>query len=568
MDREFLAVAREERPAKLLLKNAKIVNIFDHWVEEGNVAIFGGRVAGVGEYYQAEEVIDLRGRYLLPGLIDGHVHLESSLLHPAEYARAVVPRGVLGVVTDLHELANVCGLEGLHWFLSCAEKLPLDIFLMAPSCVPATRLETSGAELGLEELKNLCDWEKVIGLGEVMNYPGVVGGNAEVLEKLGLFRGKPIDGHAPGLRGQNLNAYIAAGIFSDHECTSLEEAQEKLSRGMWLMIREGSSGKNLETLLPLVSDRNFARCLFVIDDRSCNDLLQDGDVDAVVRKAIKLGLDPTKAIRMATLNPAQYFHLEGLGAVAPGYWANLVAVDELSNLRPELVFYRGRLVGRGGQPNFEGSREIWPGISQTVKIKPFDVEALKLPAKVETFPIIELIPGQILTRRREEKVESKDGFIEPDPERDILKLMVVERHQASGNIGRGLVKGFGLQKGALASSIAHDSHNIVAVGASDQDIFSAIKEIEKLQGGLVAVAEGKILCSLPLPIAGLLSDEPLEKVAKKLKKLEQIASELGCSLPSPFAALSFLALPVIPELRLTDLGLVDVLSFKLLKEES
>ena len=569
MNKELLSIACKEKPAELLLANARIVNVFTGRVQEGNVAIAGGRIAGVGDYRQAEEVLDLEGKYLLPGLLDGHVHLESSLLHPREYARAVVPRGVLGVVTDLHEIANVCGLEGIRWVLACAEKLPLDIFVMAPSCVPATNLETSGAVIDLAELEAMLDWPQVIGLGEVMNYPGVVRGETKILEKIRLFRGRLIDGHAPGLRGEDLNAYLAAGIFSDHECTALEEAREKLSRGMWLMIREGTSAKNLEALLPLVDDRTYGRCFFVVDDRSCADLLQDGDVDGVVRKAMGLGLDPVRAIRLATLNPAEYFRLAGLGAIAPGYWANLMVVDDLSSLQAKLVFYRGKLVAQEGQPIFEEPAiETWPQVSQTVRVKPFDIEALRIPARGETFPVIEVIPGQILTRRRDERVREVEGFIEPDPERDILKLIVVERHKASGNIGRGLVRGFGLKRGALASSVAHDSHNLVAVGAGDRDILQAIKELERLQGGLVVVAGGRVISSLPLPLAGLLSNEPLKTVAEKLARLEQAASDLGCSLPSPFSVLSFLALPVIPELRLTDRGLVDVTSFKLLEGAS
>ena len=566
MNRELISVSRGEKPAELLLANARIVNVFNGRVEKGNVAIAAGRIAGVGDYHRAKEVLDLEGKFLLPGLIDGHVHLESSLLHPAEYARAVVPRGVLGVITDLHEIANVCGLEGIRWVLACAEKLPLDVFVMAPSCVPATNLETSGAEIGLAELETMLGWPQVIGLGEVMNYPGVVRGESKLLGKVRLFRGRPIDGHAPGLRGEDLNAYLAAGVLSDHECTSLEEAQEKLSRGMWLMIREGSSEKNLETLLPLVDDQTYGRCLFVVDDRSCADLLQDGDVDGVVRKAIKLGLDPVRAIRLATLNPAEYFRLAHLGAVAPGYWANLMVVDDLFNLVAELVFYRGGLVAREGQPIFEEPEiEAGPEVSQTVRVKPFDIEALRIPARGEAFPVIEVIPGQILTRRRDERAREVDGFIEPDLERDVLKLVVVERHKATGHIGRGLVRGFGLKRGALASSVAHDSHNLVAVGVDDRDIFLAIKELEKLQGGLVVVAGGRVISSLPLPIAGLLSNEPLKTVVERLGRLEQAASDLGCSLPSPFSILSFLALPVIPELRLTDRGLVDVTSFKLLE---
>ncbi len=541
------------------------MNVFSGEIEPGNVAICKGRIAGVGDYHQAREVLDLGGRYLAPGLIDGHTHLESSMLDVAQYARAVVPRGTLAAVTDLHEIANVCGLEGMRYVMSCARRLPLDLFLMAPSCVPATHLETSGASLGVEALRQVLRWKGCIGLGEVMNFPGVLSGDENVLSKIDLARGKVADGHAPGVSGKNLNAYIAAGVYSDHESVSLEEAREKLRRGMFIMIREGSSEKNLDALLPLVTDRTYKRCMFVVDDRSCVDLLKDGDIDAVVRKAIASGLEPVRAIQLATINTAEYFKLDRLGAIAPGYLANLIVLEGLSDLSVDMVFYRGQLVARGGKPLFSSRKAGGKGLRDTVRIKPFGVEALKLMISGETEPVIKIVPGQIITRKRLEKVKAVNGVVMPDVSRDILKLVVVERHNATGNIGLGLVAGFGLKKGALASSIAHDSHNIVAVGTSDEVIFTAIKEIERLQGGLVAAEGGKVLASLALPIAGLLSDEPLEVVVDKLKKLEQVAARLGTTLPSPFSTLSFLALPVIPELRLTDLGMVDVNEFRLIR---
>ncbi len=542
-----------------------MVNVFTGEVEPGNVAICGDRIAGIGDYQQAKQVLDLDGQYLAPGLINGHIHPESSMLDITQYARAVVPRGTLAIVTDLHEIANVAGLGGIRYVLNCARRLPLELFLMAPSCVPATHLETSGASLGPEDIRRVLRWKGVIGLGEVMNFPGVLGGDAGVLNKIDLARGKVVDGHAPGVSGKDLNAYIAAGIYSDHESVSLDEAREKLRRGMWVMIREGSSEKNLDALLPLVTDKTYKRCLFVVDDRSCSDLLRDGDIDAVVRKAIYRGIDPVRAIQMATINATEYFRLDRLGAVAPGYLANLIVISDLSSLKVETVFYRGRLVAREGKPLFP-LREIGgKRLTNTINIKPFNKEALRLEASGETKPVIEIVPGQIITRKRVEKVKISEGVIVPDISRDILKLAVVERHRATGNIGLGLVKGFGLKRGAIASSIAHDSHNIVVVGTGDEDIFTAVKEIERLQGGLVVVAGGKVLSSLALPVAGLLSDEPLEVVVVQLEKLEQLAKDLGTTLPSPFATLSFLALPVIPELRLTDLGLVDVNAFDLVK---
>ena len=539
--------------------------MFTGEIESGNVAICGDRIAGVGDYHQAKQVLDLRGSYLAPGLINGHTHLESSMLDVGQYTQAVVPRGTLAIVTDLHEIANVCGVEGIRYILGCARRLPLELFLMAPSCVPATPLETSGASLEPEDIRRLLRWQGCIGLGEVMNFPGVLGGDAGVLSKISLATGKVVDGHAPGVTGRNLTAYIAAGIYSDHESVSLDEAREKLSQGMYVMIREGSSEKNLDALLPLVTDKTYKRCLFVVDDRSCVDLLRDGDIDAVVRKAIGNGLDPVRAIQMATINTADYFRLDRLGAVAPGYFANLIVIEELSSLQIDMVFYRGRLVAREGKPLFLPDKGGGIGLTNTVNIKPFNKEALRLFASGETEPVIEIVPGQIITRKRIEKIKVLDGVVVPDINRDILKAVVVERHKATGNIGLGLVTGFGLKRGALASSIAHDSHNIVAVGTNDDDIFAAVKEIERLNGGLVVAADGKVLASLALPIAGLLSDEPLEVVVSKLERLEHLATELGTTLSSPFATLSFLALPVIPELRLTDLGLVDVNAFKLIK---
>ena len=549
---DLISVAKGELPADLILANARVINVFSGEIERGNIAIYGDRIAGVGEYHRAKKILDLGGRYIAPGLINGHIHPESSMLDIGQYARAVIPHGTTALVTDLHEIANVCGLEGIKYILDYARRLPFDLFLMAPSCVPATNLETSGASLSPEDIRQLLKRKDCLGLGEVMNFPGVINGDETVLKKISLAKGKIIDGHAPGVTGKDLSAYIAAGIHSDHESVSLGEAREKLRQGMTIMIREGSSEKNLEALLPLVTDKTYNRCLFVVDDRSCVDLLRDGDIDAVVRKAIGLGLEPVRAIQLATINPAQYFRRDRLGAVAPGYMANLIVLSDLPQLQIDMVFYQGDIVAQEGKPLFT-LPQAGRGLGDTVNIKPFNIEALRLSASGEAMPIIEIVPGQIITRKRMEKINAI-----PEPARDILKLVVVERHKATGNIGLGLVSGFGLKRGALASSIAHDSHNIIAVGTSDEDIFTAIKEIERLQGGLVAAAGGKVLASLALPIAGLLSDQPLEVVVSKLEGLEKIATELGTRLTSPFATLSFLALPVIPEIRLTDRGVVEL----------
>jgi adenine deaminase len=563
--RSLIAVAKGEAPADLILTNARVVNTFNGAVEKAGVAIYNGLIAGVGEYRQAKEIIDLDAKYLAPGLINGHTHLESSMLDVGQYARAVVPCGTSAIVTDLHEIANVCGIKGIKYVLESALSLPFDLFLMAPSCVPSTRLETSGAKITPADIKKILRYHNCIGLGEVMDYPGVLAGHAAVLKKITAVQSGIIDGHAPGVKGADLNAYIAAGIHSDHESVALAEAEEKLRRGMYVMIREGSTERNLEALLPLVTDKTYQRCFFVVDDRSCADILHDGDIDAVVRKAIKLGLDPVRAVQMATINTAVYFRLDRLGAIAPGYFANLIVLDSLADFKVNSVFYRGRMVSRERKPLFSLYQPVGTRMAHTVNIKPFTVKTLKLRVKGETHPVIEVIPGQIITRKKSFKVKVVDGFVLPDIARDILKAIVVERHKSTGHIGRGLVTGFGLKRGALASSIAHDAHNIVAVGVDDNDIYAAIKEVERLQGGLVAVADSKVLASLATPVAGLLSPQPVESVVVGLERLEQAARELGAALPSPFAALSFLALPVIPELRLTDLGLVDVNEFKLVK---
>jgi len=563
--KKIIAVAKGDAAADLILANAKLVNTLSGEIEEGHIAIVEGKIAGIGDYRDGKEVLDLQGKYVSPSLINGHIHIESSMLHLARYAEVVVPRGVSAIVTDLHEIANVKGLTGVRYMMDCAKNLPLDLYFMAPSCVPATNLETSGAQLTSKDVASTLSWDNTVGLGEVMNFPGVLNADAEVLAKLETFRCRVIDGHAPRLGGKDLNAYLACGIMSDHECTSLEEAQEKLRRGMHIMIREGSSEKNLEELLPLVTDKTYKRCMFVVDDRSCSDLWRYGDIDAVVRKAIKLGLDPVRAIQLATINTAEYFRLCGVGAIAPGYFANVTVTSDISTFKADMVFYKGKLVASNGKPLFSPPIHRTKTMTRTIKVKPFGIEALRISGDKRKHPIIEIIPDQIVTRKSNDKPRVADGFVVSDIERDILKLVVVERHKATGNIGLGMVKGMGLKRGALASSIAHDSHNIVAVGVEDSDIYAAIKEVERLEGGLVIAADGKVIDALPLPIAGLLSDEPLEKVVNRLEWLEEIAKKLGTRLASPFATLSFLALPVIPELRLTDMGLVDVTEFRILK---
>jgi adenine deaminase len=561
--KNIIEVARGQAPADLLLKHARIINVFTGEVEKGNVALSGGRIAGVGEYYKAKEVIDLDGQYLSPAFINGHTHIESSLLDIDRYASVVIPHGTLGVISDLHEIANVLGISGIRYILDRARRLSFDFFLMAPSCVPSSHLESSGARLEAGDIKKLLRLKKCLGLGEVMNYPGIIEGNQDILAKITIASKKLIDGHAPSLRGEKLNAYLSAGIYSDHESTGLAEAKEKLSRGMFIMIREGSSEKNLETILPLVNDYNERRFFFVVDDRNPMDLVEDGDIDAVVRHSIAIGLSSIKAIQMATINPAEYFGLRKMGAIAPGYQANLIVISDLINVTIDKVFYKARLTAEHGMmiTNFGQAKNDIP---PSMNIRPFPIEALRLKAKGESMPVIEIIPGQIVTRKVIEKVKTDDGMVISDTENDLLKLVVVERHHSTGNIGLGMVRGFNLKKGALVSSIAHDAHNIIAVGTNDADIYQGIKEVERIGGGLAVVADGKIEASLALSVAGLLSREPAKEVAKKYTRLERVASIFGSTLTSPFSTLSFLALPVIPEIRLTDLGLVDVNAFKII----
>ncbi len=564
----LIEVARGDAQADLVLANARIVNTFTGEIEESNVAVHRGRIAGVGDYTWARRVVDLGGKHLAPGFIDGHFHLESTYLHVDQFARAVVPKGTLAAVTDLHEVTNVSGLEGMRYIMDCARKVPVDLYFMAPPCVPATDMETSGATLGPEDIKKALRWKGVLGLGELMNFPGVIAADDQVLEKVQAAHGRPRDGHAPRVRGKALNAYLSPIIGSEHESTEYEEGLEKLRRGMRLMIREGSAEKNLEDLLPLVNNGNYHRCMLVVDDRNALDVLKEGDVDAVIRKAIRLGLDPIRAIQMASLNVAEYFRLEGLGGIAPGYHANMLVIRDLEALDIEQVYYRGRLVAENGKALFDANLPANDAMMRTISVKPFKVEGLALESRAtETYPVIEIIPGQIVTKRLDERPSRSNGNIVADTSRDLLKLVVMERHRATGNVGIGLVKGFGLKRGALATSVAHDSHNIVVVGVDDNDIFAAIKEVERNQGGLAVASEGKAQASLPLPIAGLLSPEPLETVAARIEELEALASALGCSVNSPFSVLSFLALPVIPELKLTDMGLVDVMAGKLLDLE-
>ena len=557
----LLAVARGDRPADIRLTNGRVVNVLTEEVEETDVVLSGPRIAGVGPGYEAGETVDLAGQYLLPGFIDAHVHIESSLATPPEFARAVVPRGTTTVVSDPHEIANVHGLEGIRYMLAASEGLPLTVFVMASSCVPATRMGTAGAVLGAEELASLDD-PRVLGLAELMNYPGAIHGAPEVLEKLAAFRGRVVDGHAPGVSGRELNAYVAAGPRSDHECTTAEEAEEKLRRGLWIFFREATNARNLLALLPALSAGSRRRIALCTDDRQPADLLDRGGIDEMLRMLIAEGVDPVRAIGLATLNPAEYFGLHDRGAVAPGRRADLVVVRSLEELRVEGVFSGGELVAADGKalwPRATGSPSP-PAPSMAV---PDDALDFSIPRRAGRVRVIRAIPDQIATDAVHVRPATADGEVVADTRRDLLKIAVVERHSGSGRVGLGLVTGIGLRRGAIAGTVAHDHHNIVVVGADDDSMRSAVGAVAGLRGGLAAADGGRILASLPLPVGGLMSEAPIREIRASLDGVVEAAGTLGSPLHDPFMAMSFLALEVIPALKITDLGLVDVEAFEL-----
>lgn len=558
----LIDVAAGRRPADLLLENARLVNVFTGRVEQASIAIVAGRVASLAGG-QARRKIDLDNRFVAPGLIDSHVHLESSLTCPAEYARAVVPRGTAAVIADPHEIANVLGLEGINYMLKASEGLPLGVYLTMPSCVPATSMETAGARLEAGEIAALLEHPRVVALAEMMNFPGVIATADDVLAKLeaAAASGKPIDGHAPGLAGKGLQAYLAAGITSDHECTTAAEAYEKLASGMHVMIRQGSAARNLDDLVGLIDERTCHRVMLCTDDRHPHHLVAEGHMDAVVRQAIARGTDPVTAVRLATFNPAEYFGLGHLGAVAPGRRADLVILDDLERFEVSRVFHGGRLVAAGGKMVEEIDPGKAPLAPSPMKIDPGRLD-FSIPARTRRVRVIQVKDGQIVTGSLVSEATVSEGRAVSDPGRDLLKLAVVERYSGNAGMGIGFVSGFGLKRGALASTVAHDSHNLIVVGADDGDMLLAARWLVENGGGLVAVGGGRVLAGLPLPLAGLMSTETLEKVCGCLDQLLEAARSLGCLLSDPFMSLSFLALPVIPELKLTDRGLVDVNLFK------
>ena len=556
-----LTVARGDEPGDLLFVGGRVVNVFTAEIEEVDVVVEGSVIAGVGHGYRGREVVELAGRYLLPGFIDAHVHIESSLALPAEFARAVVPRGTTTAVTDPHEIANVHGLDGIRYMLAASEGLPLSVFVMASSCVPATSMSTAGASLDAWDLASLRDHPRVLGLAEVMNFPGVIHGDPDVLAKLDAFGGTVIDGHAPGVRGAPLNAYAAAGPSSDHECTTPEEAIEKLRLGLTVFLREATNAHNLTDLVPAITPGNARRVALCTDDRQPPDLLDAGGIDEMLRMLVAEGIDPLDALRMATLNPAEYFKLGDRGAIGPGRRADLVITPDLEGFQAEAVYSGGACVAVDGRP------VAWPDPPCPTPPRPsMQVDwpslSLEIPAREGSLRVIRAVPDQIVTASEVAVPTVQGQLVAADPARDLLKVAVLERHQGTGRVALGLVAGMGLERGAMAGTVAHDHHNLIVIGADDESMMTASRRVAHMEGGLAVARGAEVLASLALPIGGLMSDEPIERIREQLDGVVRAARELGSPLHDPFMAMSFLALEVIPSLKITDRGLIDVDSFR------
>lgn len=554
---ELLEVARGDEQPDLIL-SGKILSVFTGEVFEGDVAIFGSKIAGIGSYDGGNR-IETDG-IIIPGLMDAHMHLESTLLTPSEFARAVLPHGTTSVFIDPHEIANVGGINGIEYVYSASRNLPVNFFLNVPSCVPAIKgLETCGAEINAGDISKFITWDGVLGLAEVMNFPGVICGDEMVLRKIEAVGDRVVDGHAPGLSGKELNTYIAAGVQSDHECTSADEALEKVRKGMKVMIREGSVAKNLADLVKVVNDFNSENFMLASDDFLPIDIAQ-GHMNYRLRLCVENGLAPEVAVKMATINIARYFGLDDLGAVAPGYTADLTVVEDFTSFGVKMVVKDGKVVWDGKPVKVRHGKA--EEVKQMVKLPDIDESDLKIKAEGKKCKVIELIPGQITTKKSETELPVEDGFAIPDEQQDVAKVAVVDRYGRGKYIGLGFVKGFGLKKGAIASSVSHDSHNCVCLGMNDRDMLRAIKRVGELQGGFIVV-DGDVKAELPLPVAGLISDLPYEEVIERLKKVYKSVKKLGVEIEHPFTSLSFLTLPVIPELKITDFGLIDVSKMEL-----
>jgi adenine deaminase len=567
---ELLSAARGDTPCDLVLKNGRIINTFTLEILESDVGIKDGVIAGTGEYEGIVEM-DLGGAYVSPGFIESHFHIESTMLRPPELARLVVPRGTTCIVADPHEIANVAGIAGIEFFLSDSEKIPMDLYLTAPSCVPTTRFETAGARVNARDIKKLYRHRRVIGLGEVMNFPSVVKGASDTMKKIEASRGRPIDGHAPMLSGKNLCAYIAAGPRSDHECTSWQEALEKARLGMWIMVREGAEPGNMRKLVSIINEKNCGRFMLTSDDKPPDKLFNEGHMDFLLREAVRMGLESALSVRLVTLNPSQYFGFSSTGAVAPGYQADLVVFNDLKTFEVKKVFKSGQLVAENGSLTAETSHAIpRPSILDTVHLPKLNEDDLYIEFKKEKprARVMEIIRGTILTGNRIEDVPvDKNGRFLFDPDNDLASVFVLERHTGSGRIGKGLVRGFGLKKGALASSLSHDSHNIVCVSSDSLSAFTAISCLASCGGGLCAAVGDRCAGLVELGICGLIHEKSYESLLESLGNLTKAVNDTGCEQSHPFFYLSFISLPVVPELKITDMGLFDVNAFGLVELE-
>ena len=576
--KEQIAVASRRKKADLVLKNGRILNVFTEKLEEADVAIRNGYIAGIGTY-EGEQEVDLSGKIICPGFLDGHIHLESSMVSPEEFTRAVVPHGTTGVITDPHEIANVAGAEGIEYMLEATKRLPLKVWFMLPSCVPATGLDESGAVLLADQLQSYYSKDRVLGLAEMMNAYGTVQAEEDILDKLceAWDQKKVIDGHAPGLTGEALNAYVAAGVGSDHECITAEEAFEKLGRGQWIMIREGTAAKNLKALLPLCKEPYCHRCMFVTDDKHPGDLVKAGHMDGIIRQAVAWGTDPITAIKMATWNTAQYFGLRSRGAVAVGYRADLAVIADLQEIRVCEVYRAGKLVAKDGHmtearsedpQKMEERKKRYPRVYRSFQMRRVREEDFALEKQGEFIRAIRLISHELLTQEAEYAWTQQEGFAPGvNIKQDLIKIAVLERHHGTGHVGVGFLAGYGLQAGAVATSVAHDSHNLIVAGVNDADMTLAANTVRDTQGGLAVVQDGQVLGSMPLPIGGLMTPEPVEKADQALERLKKLARELGIpETIDPFMTLAFVSLPVIPSLRLNTLGLIDVQQQKIVSQ--
>jgi len=559
----MLAVARGDEAADLVLKGGRVLSVFTGEVFDADVAIVDGRVVGLGAY-DGHDIHDVSGKIVLPGFIDGHCHIESSKLNVDEFARAVLPRGTTSVVIDPHEIANVLGLAGVEYMLAASKSVPLGVYVMMPSCVPASDFESPAAALEAPEFPDLLDRRRVLGIAELMNYPAAIAGDPAIMSKMAVANYRHVDGHAPGVRGKELNAYIVSGPASDHECTSLEEALEKRRLGMWIMIREASMIRNLLDLLPLVRDYGTENCMFVTDDREAGTLMAEGHMNSIVRKAVAHGLRPADAVKLASLNVARYHELHDRGAVAPGFAADLQVVADLESFDPEAVYKDGKLVASAGIAKPFADTPVPETVTRTVHLGALEISDFRVDAEgAREIRVVDLVPDQVVTRASAAVPTVAGGTIVADPEKDLVKLAVVERHRGTGRIGIGFVRGFGLRDGAFASTVAHDAHNIVIAGVDDEDMLLCARRLAEIGGGLVVCREGRVLGELPLEIAGLMSRKRASDVVAALEKLEDLLAAMGVTVGTPFMYLSFLALSVIPELRVTDLGVVDVNAFRL-----